>query len=170
MPPARSGSPTGGSTSLLSITGKSLATRRRCSGRSVEVRRPAAEGAGACAEPAPCRAAEGTKLRVTDQRGDVGKLERALQQIAMGQTAPRVVEQAVKRRALCLETAVQTAWRQAKLLGDVLRSEAPLLQAADHEFADAVKRMVDGLLPLDLILAIPLHELEQLRVGIGHGQ
>lgn len=52
--------------------------RRRDAARSVKIRRPAAEGAGARAEPASRRAAEGAKLGIADPRGDVGELERCL--------------------------------------------------------------------------------------------
>ena len=90
----------------------------------VEIRR-LAEGAGACAEPAPSRAAEGAELGIADPRGDVGELQRALHQIAMGQAAPRVVEEAQEGCAFSLQPAMQTARGDAELLGDVFGAEAP---------------------------------------------
>ncbi len=52
-----------------------------------------------------------------------------------------------------------------ELLGHAVRSEAALLQATGHGFADAVERVLDVPLPLELILAEAQDQLEQLRVG-----
>jgi hypothetical protein len=38
-----------------------------------------------------------------------------------------------------------------------------------HRLADPVQWMVDGFLPLDFLFAEALDDVEQLRVGVGHG-
>src|SRR5262245_4755951 len=48
----------------------------------------------------------------------------------------------------------------------MLLTEAALVQAAGHRLANAVQRMVRGFLPLELLLAIALDEMEQLRIGM----
>ena len=67
---------------------------RRCSRCVAEIRRIAAEGTGTDTEPAAGGAAEGAELGIADPRRDVGKLQRALYQIAVGQAAPGVVKHA----------------------------------------------------------------------------
>jgi hypothetical protein len=88
----------------------------------------------------------------------------------MGQAAPRVVEEAQEGCAFRLQTAMQAARSEAELLGDMFGAEASLLKAAGHRLANSVQRMVGGFLPLDLLLAVALDELEELRIGVRHGK
>src|SRR5206468_6820816 len=114
----------GAASSLPSITRRFSKMPKRCSSRVVEIRRSAAEGAGTDTEPAARRAAEGAELGVADSRRDVGELQRALDQIAMGQAAPGVVKHAQERCAFSFQSTMQVARRDAELLGDMLWTEA----------------------------------------------
>src|SRR4029079_8111961 len=160
----------GGASSLPSIMRRFSKMPRRCSGCVAEIRRIAAEGTGTDTEPAAGRAAEGTELGVADPRCDVGKLQRALHQIAMGQAAPGVVKHAQEGCAFSLQVAMQAARRAAELLGDMLWTEATWVQAACHRLANAVQRMVRGFLPLDLLLAITLDEMDRCGSAWGRGR
>ena len=60
---------------------------------------------------------------------------------------------------------MQAARREVELLGDMLWTEAALVEAAYHRLANPVQWMVRGFLPLDLLFAEALDEVEQLRVG-----
>lgn len=88
----------------------------------------------------------------------------------MGQATPGVVKQAQEGCSFSFQPAMQAARREAELLGDMLWTEAALVEAAYHRLANPVQWMVRGFLPLDLLFAEALDEVEQLRVGVGHGQ
>src|SRR5262245_47716302 len=103
----------GAASSLPSITRKFSKMPKRCSSCVVEIRRIAAEGAGTDTKPATSRAAEGAELGVADSRRDVRELQRALDQIALGQAAPGAVKHAQEGCAFTFQSAMQVARREA---------------------------------------------------------